>query len=595
MDYYGLMVSTLRNWRLALISALVLGTLPAWAQETAPLTDAPTEATEAAPSTSAAALNAELFYDLLVGEMSASQGDATNAVALLMEAARQSQSQLLYQRAAELALQSRSGQRALMVANEWQQNFPQSRDANRYMLQILLMLNRISESQEALSREVAWTAASAKPATYLAIAQLYSRVSDKALAAAVVEQVLQPDLQNSAVAPAAWATIGHLRLAAQQKDLAMQALAHAHAQGPRDGATALLALELMENGHPDAEAMAQAYMQGEPAPTIQLAYARVLIGKNRTEDAQKQLTPLLKNQPDMADAWMAQANLHAQQAQWDKAQQAVQRVESLLANIPNEAQRNYALAQTYLLGGRIALQQKDYAQALAYLDKVPNGADTLSIQSLKAQALAKQGKLAQGRALIRAVPSSNAEQNLQKRQAEVALLRDNDAPQEAYLLQRTLHEQSPDDVHLAYETAILAERAGKIDAMENILRDIIAKHPDYHHAFNALGYSYADRGIRLPEAKTLIETALAQAPNDPFITDSLAWVEFRLGNKTKALELLEKVYAERKDVEIATHLGEVLWSTGNKSRARSIWRQALELDASNEILRSTLERLQVKP
>ena len=595
MDYYGLMVSTLRNWRLALISALVLGTLPAWAQETAPLNDTNTEAVQPTASDKAAAMNAELFYDLLVGEMSAAQGDATNAIALLMEAARQSHSPQLYQRAAELALQSRSGQRALMVANEWQQNFPQSRDANRYLLQVLLMLNRISESQEALSREVAWTATNAKPATYLAIAQLYSRSSDKALAAAVVEQALQPDLKNTTVAPAAWATIGHLRLAADQKDLAMQALVHAHRQGPRDGATALLALELMENGIPDAELLAQDYLSEQPAPTIQLAYARVLMAKNRTEDAQKQLTALLKAQPEMAEAWMSQANLYAQQKQWKKALQAVQSAERLLINIPNEAQRNHALTQAYLLGGRIALQQKDYAQALVYFDQIPNGADSLSIQSLKAQALAKQGKLAQARALVRALPAHNAEENLRKRQAEVALLRDNDAPQEAYLLQLTLHEQHPNDVDIAYETAILAERAGKKDAMERILREIIAKQPDYHHALNALGYAYADRGVRLPEAKTLIEKALEYAPNDPFITDSLAWVEFRMGNHARALELLEKAYAQREDVEIATHLGEVLWSSGDKSRARQIWRQALELDGDNETLRSTLERLQVNP
>lgn len=589
------MVSTLRNWRLALISAFALGTLPAWAQETAPLNDATPEAETPARSDSAAALNAELFYDLLVGEMSASQGDAPNAVALVMDAARRSQSPQLYQRAAEMALQSRSGPRALMVAQEWQQNFPQSRDANRYLLQILLMLNRISESQDALTREVAWTPVNAKPATYLAIAQLYSRASDKALAAAVVEQALQADLQNTDLAPAAWATIGHLRIAANQKDLAMQALVRAHAQGPSNGATALLALELMEAGYPDAEAMAQDYMRDEPAATIQLAYARVLIAKNRRDDAQKQLTPLLKANPDMADAWMTQASLYAQQAQWNQAREALQRLEALLVQIPVQAQRNYALTEAYLLGGRIALQQKDYAQALVYLDTVPNGGDFLNVQTLKAQALAKQGKLAHGRALIRAVPANSPEQNLQKRQAEVVLLRENGAPQEAYLLQRTLHEQFPNDVNIAYETAILAERAGKLETMESLLRGIIANHPDYHHAFNALGYSYADRGIRLAEAKALIETALQQAPDDPFITDSLAWAEFRLGNKAKALELLERAYSLRSDAEIAAHLGEVLWSTGNKQRARSIWRKALELDAENEVLRATLDRLQVKP
>lgn len=595
LDYYGSMVSKLRNFRLALMSALVLGTLPTWAQEASPPSASTPEVMQPSASDKAAALNAELFYDLLVGEMSASQGDTVNAVALLMEAARQSRSQQLYQRAAEMALQSRSGQRALMVADEWQKNFPQSREANRYMLQVLLMLNRISESQDYLSREVAWTPVASKSATYLAIAQLYSRASDKVLAAAVVEQALQPDLKQASLAPVAWATIGHLRIAAKQKDLALQALAHAHAQGPRSGATALLALELMESGASSAETMVQDYMQHEPAPTIQMAYARVLMAQNRLDNALSQLTKLLKNNPDMADAWMALASLHAQQGNWKKAQEALQSLENLVQKIPALTQRTQALTQAYVLGGRISLQQKDYAQALAWLDKIPDSSDALDVQSLKAQALAKLGKLAQGRALIRAVHTESEEEDMQKRQAEVVLLRDNDAPQEAYLLQRTLYEQLPDDANIAYETAILAERAGKVEAMEKILRDIIQKHPDHHHAFNALGYSYAERNIRLPEAKELIETALRQAPNDPFITDSLAWVEFRMGNKDTALVLLEKAYALRRDVEIAAHLGEVLWSMGKQDRARSIWRQALAQDADNETLRATLERLQVKP
>ena len=590
------MVSTLRKWRLALISASALGALTAWAQEepqTAPITEA--EAIQLSPSDQEAAFNAELFYDLLVGEMAAAHGDRTNAVALFMAAARQTQRPELYQRAAEMALQSRSGQQALIVANEWLQNLPQSRDANRYLLQILLMLNRVSESQDALNREISWAHSASKPATYLAIAQLYSRASDKPLAAAVVEQALQADLKNPDLAAAAWATIGHMRLTAKQNDLALQALQHAHTAGPRDGATALLALEMMEAGNASAEALAQDYLSGKPSPAIQLAYARVLMGQKRWDDAHKQLSALLKASPDMAEAWMDHANVYAQQSEWKKAQQAVQRVESLVQTMPEAAQRDYALTQTYLLGGRIALQQKDYELALTWLDKIPESDATLSTQSLKALALAKLGKLAQGRALIRAFPAEDKEQIMKKRLAEVALLRESDAPQEAYLLQNTLYEQFPEDANIAYETALLAERAGKLEAMEKILRKIIAEHPNHHHAFNALGYSYADRGIHLPEAKKLIETALQQAPNDPFILDSLAWAEFRMGNSRQALVLLQQAYEQRKDVEIAAHLGEVLWSSGQKDQALAIWRQALQLDPDNETLRATLERLQANP
>ena len=589
------MVSTLRNWRLAFVSAFALGTLTAWAHEAPPLPSQPSDAASLQASDKTAALNAELFYNLLVGEMAASMGDANNAIALLMDAARQNQSQQLYQRSAEIALQARSGPQALRVATEWQKNFPQSRDANRYLLQVLLMLNRISESQEPLRREIAWTDPAAKSATYLSIAQLYSRASDKALAAAVVEEALQQDLQNPQLAAAAWATIGHMRNTAKQRDLALQALMHAHAQDPYSGATALLALELMQAGEASVEAIVQEYLRKDPAPTIQLAYARLLMEKNRWDEAQKQLTPVLQANPDMADAWLAQATVYAQGQEWKKAQNALQRLDALLQAIADEGQREYAITQAYLLGGRISLQEKDYARALDWLNKIPNSTDMLQVQSLKALALAKQGKLAQGRALIRAVAAKNDAQAIQKRQAEVSLLRESGAPQEAYLLQLTLHEQFPNNPDIAYETAILAEQANKLDKMESILRDIITQHPNHHHAANALGYSLADRGIRLDEAKGLIESALQQAPNDPFIMDSLGWVEFRLGNTQKSIELLEQAYAEREDVEIAAHLGEVLWSAGNKQRALQIWRQALKRDANNTTLRSTLERLQVNP
>ena len=93
----------------------------------------------------------------------------------------------------------------------------------------------------------------------------------------------------------------------------------------------------------------------------------------------------------------------------------------------------------------------------------------------------------------------------------------------------------------------------------------------------------------------MIEQALQLAPDDPFILDSLGWVEFRMGNHGKAKELLEQAYAQRDDVEIAAHLGEVLWELGDKKRARKIWRKAMEADADNSVLRATLERLQVRP
>ena len=146
---------------------------------------------------------------------------------------------------------------------------------------------------------------------------------------------------------------------------------------------------------------------------------------------------------------------------------------------------------------------------------------------------------------------------------------------------------------LVYEQAMLAEKAGRPEEMERLLREILARKPDYHHALNALGFTLADRGVRLQEAKALIIKALEYAPEDPFITDSLGWVEFRLGNNAQALLLLERAFEKRQDADIAAHLGEVLWKLGQHERAKALWKDAQQQHPDNETLRETLKRLGV--
>ena len=224
------------------------------------------------------------------------------------------------------------------------------------------------------------------------------------------------------------------------------------------------------------------------------------------------------------------------------------------------------------------------------IDDAPN---LLSVQARRAALLARQGKLKEARALIEAVPASGPSQQRLKRLAEVQLLRDANQNAQAYALQAELQKQDPEDAELAYDTALLAERIGKHDEMERLLRGIIARQPDFQHAYNALGYSFAERGIHLDEAEKLVGKALEMSPGDPFITDSLAWVKFRRGDLDEALRLLESAYASRPDVEIAAHLGEVLWAKGDRERAQKIWRQGLATSPDNTTLRETLRRLGV--
>jgi tetratricopeptide (TPR) repeat protein len=178
--------------------------------------------------------------------------------------------------------------------------------------------------------------------------------------------------------------------------------------------------------------------------------------------------------------------------------------------------------------------------------------------------------------------------------AEAQLLREMKQWQDAYTVLEAANQRFPNDADLLYEQAMMAEKIDRLDAMETLLRRVMVLKPDHAHAYNALGYSLADRNLRLPEAKALIERALQLTPGDPFITDSLGWVEFRMGNLPEALRLLQQAYKARPDAEIAAHLGEVLWAMGQQAEARQVWAEAKSRDAGNDVLRETLVRLKAQ-
>ena len=127
------------------------------------------------------------------------------------------------------------------------------------------------------------------------------------------------------------------------------------------------------------------------------------------------------------------------------------------------------------------------------------------------------------------------------------------------------------------------------------MREVMSAKPDFHAAYNALGYALAERNIRLDEARQLISKALEFAPNDPFILDSMAWLEFRSGNTKTAAKLLQNALKSRPDAEIAAHLGEVLWKMGDEAQASTVWEQGLTINPKNETLLETIQRLRGKP
>jgi tetratricopeptide (TPR) repeat protein len=263
------------------------------------------------------------------------------------------------------------------------------------------------------------------------------------------------------------------------------------------------------------------------------------------------------------------------------------------ADTAGDAGDDRRLTQAWLLLAQIAEQRGDLKAAEAWLAKIDDPKSALEVQSRRASLLARQGQMAQARELIRRVPERSDEEARNKVLAEVQLLREFKRWREAVEVMTAANKRFPDDADLLYEQAMLEDKLDHYAEMERLLQRVIALKPDNPHAHNALGYSLADRSVRLPEAKTLIQKAMALAPGDPFIVDSMGWVEFRMGNRDEALRWLRQAYSARPDTEIAAHLGEVLWAAGKRDEARRVWQDARGRDAANEVLKETLARLKV--
>jgi len=161
---------------------------------------------------------------------------------------------------------------------------------------------------------------------------------------------------------------------------------------------------------------------------------------------------------------------------------------------------------------------------------------------------------------------------------------------EALTMLGTALQAQPDQPELLYDMALTAEKLDRFDLLEENLRKVIKEKPDYAHAYNALGYSLADRNQRLPEARKLIEKALQLSPDDSFIIDSMGWVLYREGDLRGAARYLRRAYDGRQDAEIGAHLGEVLWVGGERDEARRIWNEALKIYPDNETLQKTVKR-----
>lgn len=586
--------------RTALALALAVGfACPGMAAET-PAAAAASSA-PAAPEPNSA-MDSNLFLQLLVGEIEASGGRQGGAYELMLDAARRSRDEGLFQRAVELAIQARSGDNALAAVKAWRSARPESTSALRWHLQLLVELGRPGELVEPVRTLIEKLPPGERGATIASLPRFMASLADKARAYSVGEQALAPFAQAEATRTAVRTALGRMALAADQPDAAFSQARKALAEDPSAPGPVLLAMELMPK-QAAAETLVQGYLARPDALSpVRLAYARMLDQQQRIGEAAVQLRRVLADQPEQGAAWLSLGAYLVDLREPDEAIRALERFLALPGDAreappadgdePDRARGMTELA--YLLLAQASEQRGDDKAAHQWLDRIEPARVDMATLSRRASLLARAGQIDQARALVREGAARDQPDGRTRLLAEAQVLRDQHRHAEAYELLLGALRKDPDDTSLMYEMAMVADRLNRYDDMEALLRRVIALKPDDHQAHNALGYSLADRNLRLAEALGLVQRAVSLAPHDPFIIDSLGWVQYRLGHHDEAIKLLRRALLARPHVEVAAHLGEVLWATGQHDEALRVWREGRQREADNDVLQETLARLKVR-
>ena len=519
VDHVSHLLRAANLCRLLAVVATVLSSTAALAQ--APATP-PTAAASTAPDPSRSALDAPLFYQLLIGEIELRNGEAGNAYAVLLDAARRTRDESLFKRSVDVALQARAGDQALAAARAWRQTLPQSLEALRYELQLLAALNRSAEIGEPLKLLLARTPEAERAALIVGLPRLFQRMTDKRQAAVLIDELLQPYTLPTQALPtrtAARVAIGRAWWLAGDPPRALQQAEQAHADDPSAAGPVLLALDLLTTA-PGAEKLVTSYLQRPGADVaVQLAYVRALSAAQRYVDAIGQLKTVTRNKPELAGPWLTLGALQLELRQPRDAESSLQRF--LAARTASTAAPDTSAdgdgddddssrvndggqTQAWLMLAQAADQRGDAKAANAWLDKIDNPQRALEVQTRRAMLLARQGKLRDARVLVQQVPERRPEDARAKLLAESQVLREVKRWSDAHAVLAAASERFPGDADLLYEQAMMAEKLLRIDEMERVLRQVIEIKPDHHHAYNALGYSLADRSQRLPEAQALI-------------------------------------------------------------------------------------------
>lgn len=522
------------------------------------------------------AASADAIFEFLVAELAAQRGDLDGALATYHRLARDLRDPQIARRAVELALRARSFGAALESSALLLELDPESSMAREMIAALLGNEGDLAKARQTLGGLLERSRARAGLLTQMS--HLFGKFADKA---AVLEATralagAYEDMPESHYAIGVAALVsGDMAVAGAESEKAL-AMRPGWEQG------AILKGQVLRKSSPEeVTRFYNAFLSDHPASAeVRLQLGRELAGERKLGEAREQFREAEKSAPKDSHAAYAIGLLSLQLEDYPEAQTAFSRALRLGYREPTSI---------YLGLGQAAEGLKRYDEAIGWYQKVDSG-DWVRAQLKIATLIARQQGLDAGRAHLQRIKPKSEGDRIQMIQVEAQLLRDAKAWRETYEMLSKAVADHPESFELLYDRAMAAERVDRIDVLEADLRKVMRLKPDYAHAYNALGYTLAEKTDRLEEARELIEKAYKLSPDDPFIMDSLGWIHYRLGNMGEALKHLQLAYAARPDPEIAAHLGEALWRSGQRDEARKVWRAALTENPNHETLLAVMQK-----
>ena len=522
-------------------------------------------------------LSGEFVYKYLMGEFAGQRGDIGLAGQLFLELAKSSRDPRLAERAAKAAVYANQPSLALQAAGLWVELDPDSVEAQQASTQLLVGSGNLAEAKPHLQKLLAKEDTRANGFLYLN--SLFAKHQDKQQVLQLVQELAAPypDL------PEAHFTIANAAWRAGDDALAIRELKKADELRPGWEISALLRGEILFAKSPaETVTFYRDFLKQNPnASEVRLALARLLVNQKRFDEAKVEFMNLVEASNGNPEVMVVVALLSLQAGNYAEAESYLQ--QALKADFKDKD-------QIYLYLGQIAEKQKQDQQALTWYKKVEPGERYLDAQFNMASIIARTQSPDAAIKMLDGLQDLSLDQTAAVAQAKASVLNQAKRHQEAYDLLEKAVASYPNTPEVIYDYAMTAERVQKMDVMERELRKLIQMRPDFAPAYNALGYTLADRNIKLDEAQKLIEKALALRPNDHYILDSMGWVHYRRGELDKAVDYLKRAYTAQTDPEIAAHLGEVLWKQGKFDEAMQTWDEALKEHPENEVLVNTTKK-----